>query len=53
MTYMVDWALETNFLLTVDLISRGNRDSLLVKVASSNPGRSDGRIFFSRVSFVY
>ena len=37
----------------------GSRDSLLVerrtrdrKVASSNPGRSGGRIFFSRVNFV-
>ena len=37
----------------------GNRDSLLVKcrtrnrqVASSNPGRSGGKIFLSRVNFV-
>ena len=41
------------------MMSYGSRDSLLVerrtrdrKVASSNPGRSGGRIFFSRVNFV-
>ena len=39
--------------------NRGSQDSLLVerwtrdqKVVSSNPGRSSGRLFFSRVNFV-
>ena len=46
--------------LAVVRSSPGNRDSLLVehrtgdrKVASSNPCRSGGRIFFSRVNLFY
>ena len=52
-------ALFTSVFLLYQLYIPGSRESVLVerrtrdrKVASSNPGRGGGRIFFSRVNFV-
>ena len=57
----VDYVVSGNVSQLITPVSRtGSRDSLLVerrtrdrKFASSNPGRSSGRSFFSRVKFLW